>query len=1337
MPLPQPFQRSPRRPPEIPQGVIEIPAPPAAPSANPGSLLAVLLPALMSVVALLATVLTASAGANIAMTLISFGFMGVSALATLVGYFTQRHQTNRAIQDRETKYRALLKQYDQQLAAQSNQQQIALREIDPDPRGCWTRVARLEQVDRRLWERGTADPDFLTVRVGLGTQPFCVTVQAPKQQNPLEADPLVAEAQRLAEQFANVTEAPIPLPLRAAGVAGLAGPRFSVLNAARALAMQIATHHSPDEVKIVALFPADERRDWEWLRWLPHTWTDDRARRLLACDKDTASKLLEQLNALLRRRKTSPTQVGGADAALLPAFVFLLADPRLTENDPILATLLNDAPAVGAFPIFFAERGDKLPRQCQATVELELSQPRMIQTAPVKRELAFQPDEAPLDLADNFARALAPIRLRRNQSAAIPKVIHLLELLGVDTVEHLNLLARWQTSDPSRSLAVPIGKRAGDEPLWLDLHERGHGPHGLAAGKSGSGKSEMLQSLVAALAVHFHPHEVAFVLVDYKGGGMANAFRALPHLIGTITNLQGGLALRALASLRAELQRRQRLFDQANVNHIDAYQRAYRHAQVKEPLPHLIMIVDEFAELKAEQPDFMRELVSAVRVGRSLGVHLLLATQKPAGVVDEQIWANSHFRVCLSVERPEDSHEVLKRPDAASLTRPGSAFLEVGNNEIFELFQAAWGGAPYSPGGAVAANPNEVLEIALDGSRRPLRLSPQPTVIQAGGTELQALVTHIAEVAAQANLPRLRGPWLPPLPEALPLATLRPAEGWNGQTWVAPHSWLAPVIGLADNPALQTQDPLAINLGKEGHLAIYGAPGVGKTTLLQTLILSLAQTHSPDEVNLYLLDFGGRLLTLFAPLPHVGGVLVADEAERLSRLWRFLLRELETRKTLFSGSGVSTLHSFRRSAGNPLRALVVVLDNYTNFVNTYPDAESPLAQIAREGGNLGIHLVLTGTHPNAIRAQVGSNIGMAIALQLTDPGDYTTAVGRTGGLTPAAIPGRGLVKGMPPLEFQTALPVAGDTEAERTAALKAVIEQMRCAWQGKPAQPVPMLPDVVPLVSILPARTAWLPAPSDGALAVPLGLDVDELEPIRVDLNEGPHFIIAGSIQSGKTTAVQSWALALAETFAPSRLQLYFVDFHRTSFGAFARLPHARALIEDDDQFGRALAEISEILRERRATFEQARHAAGGTLDSSWLAQSPALVLVLDNFDALKDGLQGGTKERLDQLVRRERGLGLHVLAAGSASDWNSLPYDCNWGKALKEMQNGFLLGTSEHSDLSLFNLRLPLGDAGKPIPPGQGFYARRGKPPRKIKLATSQAGLNAWIEKIRQRGNV
>lgn len=1325
------FSRSPRLKAEPPQGEVEIPAPPPAPMPPHVSLMSVafsLLPGLLG--ALIMYLFARSSGAQAtSYVFYSLPMLAIGALIQAGLQYQQKERYRRELQAREHKYAALIQRYARDLERLRAEQEKALRQTDPEPAEC---LRRIEHRDARMWDRSPQDPDFLAVRLGSGCLPFSVSVKVPRPDRAIDPDPLFLQAQDLALRHAQVDGVPIRLPLRDAGIAGVVGARPAVLSTVRSLALHVATHHAPDEVKIAAVFPAEEAGEWAWLRWLPHVWTDGRKVRLLAAEREGAHALCTDLYDLLSRRKAQAAMRSkdGPDRWPLPALVLILGDLRLAENEALLPLLLREGPALGAFPVFLADRTELLPKECRAIVEVASAAGQLIVTAPARSRAAFAADQTAPALAEQAARAMAPLRLHEvDEAGGIPAQVALLDLLGVQQVADLDVLGRWRASEPHRSLAVPVGLRAGGERLLLDLHERGHGPHGLVAGATGSGKSELLQTLVAALAVAFHPHEVAFVMVDYKGGGMANAFKDLPHLAGTITNLEGTLARRALAALRAELKRRQKLLGDAGVNHIDEYIRARRQGHRLEPLPHLIVVIDEFAELKADQPEFIRELISAVRVGRSLGVHLILATQKPAGVVDEQIWSNTRFRLCLRVERPQDSQEVLKCPDAASITGAGRAYFQVGNNERFELFQAGWGGAPYAPGVAGDGDGIEIAEVALNGRRFPLYRSPGRAGAQAIHTQLQAVVGHLSAAARAAGIKPLSGPWLPPLPEQVCLEQLR----HHGSA----DAWLEPVVGLVDDPEHQRQEPLRINLGQEGHLAVYGAPGTGKTTFLQTLVTALALAATPRDLHLYLVDGSGRALSLFTPLPHVGAVVQGDEAERVRRLLVYLLQEAERRKELFAAAGVNTLGAYRRTGRDPLPALVVVLDNYPVFASTYPAEEEMLAQVAREGGSLGIHLVLTASSPAAVRTRLATSITMAVALQLADRGEYGSAVGRTGGLEPAPLPGRGLVRGAPPLEFQTALPVAGKTEWERSAALKALIREMASAWTGPLPPPVKALPDVVPLCEVLPPGEGRAPGGGDPAPAVPVGLEVESLAPFALDLQEGPHFVIAGPVECGKTTFLQAWLLALAERLPPERLHLWLVDMGAGGLAPLKRLPHVRAHVTDGGRLGEALDQVAAALQERRQALDEARRQEDGLVDERGvIGRFPTLVMAVDDFDALRDGAQSGVKERLEQMIRRERGMGFHVLAAGSSTVF-SQGYE-GLIKALKELQTGFVLGSSEHGDLSLLNLRLPSGETGKLLPPGLGFYGRRGRL-RRIKAATPHAGavtLSAWVERLLRRGN-
>lgn len=1334
------FQRSPRLQPDPPRGEAEIPAPPAAPSAPSMSLMSIVWSVIPGVLGgvLMYLVMRASSPHPGGYLLMSLPMMAMTYLAQVGNYFYQKSRYTRQMQVRDQKYRALLEAKARELEQARSLQQRVLRETDPTPAEC---LARAEQLQPRLWERSPGDGDWLVVRLGLGAVPFSVTVKTPRPDKVIDPDPLFHEAEAVGAQFAQVSGVPIRLPLREVAAAGLVGPRPAVLNAARGLALQLAAQHSPDEVKIVAIFPEEEAGDWAWMRWLPHAWDDDGRRRFLAAERGSAHRLLTELADLLSRRKLlQAMNKDGPATTPLPGFVFLFADPRLTENEAIVPLLLREGAALGALPLVLAARKEDLPKECRGIIEVTSGSGQLVLTAPALSVTPFLPDEVSSDVAERLARALAPVHLHKLATASeIPSKVTLLELLRAGQIEELDVLGRWQSGQPDRSLAVPIGVRTGGERLHLDLHEKAHGPHGLVAGATGSGKSELVQTAIAALAVSFHPHDVVFLMVDYKGGGMANSFAGLPHLVGTMTNLEeGNLARRALDALKAELKRRQSALGQAGVNHIDDYMRARRQGwpplaevvsqgeplahqvgrgQPLPPLPHLVIVVDEFAELKAAQPEFMRELVSAVRVGRSLGVHLILATQKPAGVVDEQIWSNTRFRLCLRVERPQDSQEVLKCPDAASITGSGRAYFQVGNNERFELFQAGWGGAPYAPGAAAVATAPAVAEVALDGTRYPLSPIQRTAAPAAGLTQLQALVQHLQAVAQEAGIEPLPSPWLPPLPEALALAQVRPVAGWDGHGWQPAPAWLEPEVGLLDDPEHQLQEPLRLPLGRDGHLAIYGAPGMGKTTLVQTLITSLALTHPPNDVQMYLVDCSGRTLSALAPLPHVGAVVSGDDQERLTRLMRYLLRELAGRKERLARSGVNTFAAYRTAGSEPLPAIVVVLDNYPALAAAYPEAEEGVAQVAREGGTLGLHLVLTATRPSAVRVGVSSNITLGVSLYLADRSEYSTVVGRTGGLEPAQTPGRALVKGMPPQEFQAALPVAGDTEWERGQGLKALLQELAGAWSGPRPNPIAVLPEVVPLCDLIRPGDGWPELPAEGALAVPVGLDVESLEPFRVDLQEGQHFAVCGPPEGGKSTFLQAWLLALAERLPPERLQLWLVDPGMGALAPMAALPQVRAYVGDAAGSGEAVDQIIQAMAERRQAL-----AAGHS--------APELVVAIDDLDVFREAAPAGARDRLEQLVRRERGAGVHLLVAGSTGAWNQ--YD-GLTKALKELQTGFVLGSSDGSDLSAFNLRLPPGETARLLPPGEGFFVRRGRL-RKVKAATPHAGevpLAEWVRRI------
>ena len=641
--------------------------------------------------------------------------------------------------------------------------------------------------------------------------------------------------------------------------------------------------------------------------------------------------------------------------------------------------------------------------------------------------------------------------------------------------------------------------------VYLNLHEKAHGPHGLIAGTTGSGKSETIQSYILSLAVNFHPHDVAFLLIDYKGGGMANLFKNLPHLLGTITNLDGAQSMRALASINAEIHRRERLFREFEVNHINQYQKKFKNGEATEPLPHLFLISDEFAELKVNQPDFIKELVSIARVGRSLGVHLILATQKPSGVVDDQIWSNSRFKLALKVADRTDSMEMLKTPDAAEITQTGRAYLQVGNNEVYELFQSAWSGADYQPDKDEMGIEDHTIYLINDlGQYEVLNqdLSGLDLAedIKEVPTELEAIVSQIQLLTESQQIPPVPQPWLPPLKERMTLQELEPIQPQEAWEQKKPVSVL---LGMADIPQAQKQEPVSVNLSKDGHILLYGSPGTGKTTFLQSAAMDLARKFSPKDVTLYLMDFGTNGLAPLGQLPQVADTLLLDQTEKIAKFVRIMERELNRRKKLLSDYGVGTLELYRQASGQQEPAIVILLDSYESMKEEAYEAElfKLLVRISREGLSIGVHLLVTAGRQSNLRAQFYANFKHQLSLPQNDVGEVRSIVGSTPlAKTMEDIKGRALMKRDEVDVIQLALPVAGANDAQVLNNLRQEVASLQEAWSGQRPSAIPMVPEELTEADFY-SRASVQAAYKQGL--VPLGLDMETVEPITWNISKG------------------------------------------------------------------------------------------------------------------------------------------------------------------------------------------------------------------------------------------
>lgn len=556
----------------------------------------------------------------------------------------------------------------------------------------------LDENSPLLWNRNSFHDDFLSIRLGIGTIPFQAPIVIPKERFTMVNDSLADKPQLLHDNFSLLHDVPVTVDLLANRLVGIAGGenRKAAMSIARSMIAQIAASNCYTDVKLAIVY--DEKNDidrhsWDFAMWLPHVWSGDKKIRYIATNQSELGDVFHTLTQTLRMRSEDEKK----DKCYKPHLILFVADPKLLDGEAISHYIFERGHDLGMSTVLLARRFEELPNDCECIIRCDDGFSGIYNTRDgVENGTKISFDSVNEESLACFTRTIGRIEVVESETdGEIPNSLTFFDMYGVTKPEELAAPERWRHSDATASMKALVGFRNGNNPCYLDIHERYHGPHGLVAGTTGSGKSETLQTYILSLAVNFSPEDVGFFIIDYKGGGMANLFNGLPHMIGSISNLSGNQVHRAMVSIQSENRRRQRIFAEYGINNINGYTALYKSGDAAEPIPHLFIIIDEFAELKREEPDFMKELISVAQVGRSLGVHLILSTQRPSGTVDENIWANSKFRLCLRVQDRQDSMDMLHRPEAAYLTQAGRCYLQVGNDEIFELFQSGWSGADY------------------------------------------------------------------------------------------------------------------------------------------------------------------------------------------------------------------------------------------------------------------------------------------------------------------------------------------------------------------------------------------------------------------------------------------------------------------------------------------------------------------------------------------------------------------------------------------------------------------------------------------------------------------
>ncbi|TCK90650.1 S-DNA-T family DNA segregation ATPase FtsK/SpoIIIE [Natranaerovirga hydrolytica] len=1261
------FSRQPRFLAEIPSGKIEVPNPPNAYSKPEISWFTLLAP---PGVMLIITILIAMTYQSMFM-MLSIATTIMTLIVSLSNATKQIRSYKKKVKEREEKYLQFIADTRNELNIAKQQQIQSMKEMNPEPVEC---INRMIQVHNKLWERTPAYNDFLALRIGVGSVPLNMEIAYTKQAIIMENDPLLMEPQRLALEFQKINNVPILVNLIESEICGVAGEKEKTVDIIKLMLIQLITHHGYDDVKIVVLSSEEELQQWNWLKFLPHIWSEDFSTRYLLCGKAIAHQTLANLENILKQREKN-----NMERMALPHYVFIIEDPSLLENEQISKYLYNGQSNLGVSSIFMAPNAAYLPMNCRSIISFQGKGVEIADRVTGEKNI-FTIDTIEDTNLDVASRTLASLRIKNTSSNfTLPKSITLFEMIKSKKISDCNVINKWHNNKTYKGLSVPIGAKAGGSLFHLDMHETGCGPHGLVAGTTGSGKSELLQTIIISLAINYHPHDVVFVLIDYKGGGMADVFKGMPHLVGTITNLGGNQTTRALLSIKSELLRRQRIFSEYEVNNIDKYQKLYHNNKdgKKMPaIPHLIMIADEFAELKQDQPEFMKELVSTARVGRSLGVHLILATQKPAGVVDEQIWSNSKFKICLKVQDETDSKDVIKRPDAAMIKEPGRAYIQVGNDEIFELFQSAYSGADYDPDGDKKKDQKttkRIYKIGLNGkSEQIYPLEEEKNITNEQPTQLKTMVDHIKLSAENNKIEALDGPWLPPLKDIIYFDTLFEKPGKKDKN----KSILSIPIGILDDPRQQRQEPLEIDFSKECNLFIYGSPGTGKTYLLKTICLSLAHVYTPLEVNIYIMDFGGTSLKIFEKLPHCGGVMTLEQESKINQFMLFIFRMIEERKELFEQAGCDSFISYRAS-GNNLPSLIILIDNYFALSETYEEIDEQMVVLSREGVKYGIFLVATASNASLIRYKLTVNFKMAIAYQLVEKGEYDGVVGRREGLEPTNLPGRGLIRSKPPLEFQTMLPEYKEYSTEE------IIEWISNEEKNK-ATPIPIMPSKVDIFKI-----------NEKQDHLAIGLNNTDLQPATLDLYLHPVIMVAGEPMSGKSTILNSWIKIMKES------EVYIIDSVGMGLLDSMRLTNVKDVLEMKENF---IEEIQDILDTRRKQLIDIRKENGNInhLIRSW----KQIIILIDKLSELTNSDNYPLKEFLEKIVKEEHGMKVAIIASDNTSElvnnWDSL------AKTIRNQQTGILIGNIKDQDL--YTLRVPYTFKEKEMEIGDGYFINKNR---------------------------
>ncbi|MFF4285149.1 type VII secretion protein EccCa [Streptomyces sp. NPDC001633] len=1300
------------RPPAASEARI-IEAPPNLPEGKAGNIAMSLLPVagVMSSVVMM-TVVRNSQFAGLGAIILVVTVIGSVALV-----FSQRGKAQRTRRTQREAYLAYLEDLREELSAEEHGRRERAEVLNPPPAALYDIV----RDPARLWERRRVDGDFLRVRVGTGEMPMR-DLQIAQQGSSVLTPPdrfMLNEASALMGRFHTGTDLPLTVPLDRVGNVSVIGPREDCLRIARALLVQAAAMHAPDDVAMALAVPGDRLPDWEWAKWLPHLLDTEQLDGPVAARRiaPSTTQLAREFGPELRRRASYAAEVrrglSGNDALSMTSRLLVVADGH--GEDAVDLPRPDEAVGLremGVTVLHLLEQRVQEPGHVGVRITVDGDQvviEDLRGPGPIGAHGTV--DEVSIPFAEGLARMLAPLRLSAESLTDAPLTgpVDFADLLGIEDVAHLDLSRLWAPRGERGFLRVPIGINDSHEPVLLDLKESselGMGPHGLCVGATGSGKSELLRTIVLALVATHSPEDLSLVLVDYKGGATFAPFADLPHVAGVITNLenQAGLVERVHASLAGEVKRRQQVLkDAGNIADIGHYAalRAGSRPDL-EALPHLFVVIDEFGELLTAKPDFIDLFLSIGRIGRSIGVHLLLSSQRIEGGHLKGLDTYLSYRLGLRTFSADESRTVLDTTDAFHLPPlPGFGYLKVDTSH-YDRFKASYVSGAYR-GPAQREDDEEAGPLALPYDTFNTLTSDEdadaqePTVRrrETGPTELAVMVEQLAHAAGP-----VRRIWLPPLPDAITLDTVAgPLDvGVRGTQLSQRRGPLEIPLGLLDDPAKQWQGQWYLDLTVAGgHAAVIGGPQSGKTTLLRTLVLSLALTHTPREVGIYGLDLVGGGLAALSGLPHVGGIAGRADRERAARTVDEVRSMLTAREDLFREHGIDsveqlrTLHAAGRLPQLASAEIVLVIDGFGALRDDFEDLDDAISDILKRGGGYGIHVVAGMLRWNDVRIAVQSNFGTRIELRLNDPGESSIDHNLAKTLSPDE-PGRVLTHGK--VFAHVALPRTDGVAdaADLGAVLERTVRTIRATWSGEVAQPVRVLPHLL--------EPHALPGPVAEPTRVPIGLDQTALEPVMLDLfAHDQHLLIMGDSECGKTNLLKTIAHGLIDRYSEDELVFAVMDPRRGLRGAIPEEFNGGYAYNAKLCAGLA-AGIATVLEKRLPD-------DGARLDDlepgSW-GGGPRIVVLVDDYDVLTTAGQEPLAP-FHPYLPSAVDIGLHFVLTRRVAGASRGIYE-PVVQGLRESGSSALLMAGDRGEGQLFP-----GVYASPQPAGRGVLIRRGQP--------------------------